>query len=380
MRERALEQVARELRRKLAPHDRRRSGYEEPFVPAAPSGTSASPEVPPPVVEFPDVLLAPHAHHEPITPAHCGHLTIGFIDDWIHAGRQALVAPGPPAAIPQRGSLRFTSLGVPTIYGDSDNAGDGSCLIHAFLMATSILYRNLSVKDKGILGRAFRHKIYARLYHPDEVFNIDPEDWRLVPRNWGLGRRKGMIVGRDGTLRQGKEWEVPRRRYTEYVGGVGRGRHHGYLYDTDVEKLARCFNVNILLVPSQATDIRYYEDDTAAGHAKPSIMIRQRGAHYTTLHVGDQYLFSREEVLPIVQAVNRIRNSDKAGLSIADRTRYAIGRRVFVIGHPEERIIMDIRWSDAGALPGQAVKVSHVILETGGAAGQTVPVANIRLS
>jgi hypothetical protein len=165
------------------------------------------------------------------------------------------------------------------------------------------------------------------------------------------------------------------------VGGVAAGDVHGFLYDTDVEKLAECFNVNIVLVPDSILNIRYYEDDTPAGHTKPTIMIRNKGnIHFTTLHLDDKYIFDREEVMPLVNAVNARRNSNAAGLSVADRARYALGRRVFVISHPdEERIIQDIKWSTAGALPGQAVRVSHVYLESGDPEGQQVPVANIRI-
>jgi hypothetical protein len=187
-----------------------------------------------------------------------------------------------------------------------------------------------------------------------------------------------ILEKRNGTQYLGKEHNVPRRRYIEYVGGVGEGRRHGYLYDTDTEKLAQCFNVNILLVPPEILNIRYYEDDSVAGHAKPTIILRQSGAHFTTLHMGEQFIFDREEILPIVNAVNSIRDADTAGLSIADRAKYAPGKRVFVTGHPEERIIQQYAWSNAGAPPGHAVRVSHVILESSTPEGQRVPIADIR--
>lgn len=378
LRRTAIEATRAMLHRRLPRHTKRRSGSNEAFVPAAPSGSSASAESPEYLVEFPEIIRAPHNPHEPITPAHCGHLNIGFIDDWIAGAVRALRIRGPPEDMPQRGRISFRSIGIAEKYDHVDNSADGTCLIHAFLTAVSAFYRNLSNVNKGILGRAFRRNIYARLWSPDARINIIAEDYRSVPKRLHLGRRRQIVILPGGTRRFG-DHDVPRRRYTEYVGGIGEGRRHGYLYDTDVEKLAQCFNVNIVLVPPEILNIRYYEDDSAAGRAKPNIILRQDGSHFTTLHLGEQFIFSREEVLPIIEGVNAARNANAAGLSVTDRAKFAAGKRVFVVGHPgEERIIQEYVWSNAGAPRGHAVRVSHVILESGDPRGERVPVANIR--
>ena len=379
LRANAIEAARAMLHRRLPRHTKRRSGSNEAFVPAAPSGSSASPESPEYLLEFPEIIRAPHNPHEPITPAHCGHLTIGFVDDWIAGAVRALRIRGPPEDEARLGRISFREIGVAQKYDHINNSSDGTCLIHAFLMAVSAFYRNLSNVNKGILGRAFRRNIYARLWSPDARINIEPTDYRAVPKRLHLGRKMQIITMPDGTQRLGNQHNVPRRRYTEYIGDIALPRRHGYLYDSDAEKLAQCFNVNIVLVPPQILNIRYYEDDSAAGRAKPNIILRQNGEHFTTLHLGEQFIFSREEILPILEGVNAARNANAAGMSVADRARYAIGRRVHVVGHPEERIIQDILWSGEGAPAGQAVRMSHVFLENGTAAGQKVPVANIRI-
>jgi len=379
LRANAIEAARAMLHRRLPRHTRRRSGSNEAFIPAAPSGSSASPASPEYLIEFPEIIRAPHNPHEPITPAHCGHLDIGFIDDWIAGAVRALRIRGPPEDMPVRERVSFREIGIAQKYDHVDNSADGTCLIHAFLTAVSAFYRNLSNVNKGILGRAFRRNIYARLWSPDARFNVVASDYNAVPKRLHLGRRRQVVILPGGTRRFG-DHNVPRRRYTEYVGGIGEGRHHGYLYDSDAQKLAQCFNVNILMVPADTIlNIRYLEDDSAAGRAKPNIIIRQAGQHFTTLHLGEQFIFSREEILPIVDGVAAVRVANAAGMSVADRTRYAIGRRVHVVGHPEERVIQDILWSGEGAPPGQAVRMSHVFLENGTAAGQKVPVANIRI-
>jgi hypothetical protein len=378
VRRNAIEQLRQRLHRALPRHTKRRSGSNEAFIPAAPSGSSASPESPEYDVEFPEIIRAPHEPHEPITPAHCGHLSIAFIDDWIAGAVRALRIRGSPEDMPQRSRISFRSIGVDQKFDHVDNSADGTCLIHAFLTAVSAFYRNLSNVNKGILGRAFRRNIYARLWSPDARINIPATDYRAVPKRLHLGKRMS-VVARHGAQVLGNEHNVPRRRYIEYVGGIGEGRHHGYLYDSDAEKLAQCFNVNILLVPPEILNIRYYEDDSAEGRAKPNIIIHQSGQHFTTLHLGDQFIFSREEILPILEGVNSARNANAAGLSVADRAKFAAGKRVFVVGHPdEERIIQEYVWSNAGAPRGHAVRVSHVILESGEPKGERVPVANIR--
>jgi hypothetical protein len=379
VRRNAIEAARAYAHRRIPRHTKRRPGSNEAFIPAAPSGSSASPESPEYDIEFPDIIRAPHEPHEPITPAHCGRLDIAFIDDWIAGSVRALRIRGPPEDMPQRSRISFRSIGVDQKYDHVDNSADGTCLIHAFLTAVSAFYRNLSNVNKGILGRAFRRNIYARLWSPDARINIDPSDYRAVPKRLHLGRKRQVIRRPSGSQRLGDQHDVPRRRYTEYVGGIGEGRHHGYLYDSDAEKLAQCFNVNILLVPPEILNIRYYEDDSVAGRAKPNIIIRQSGQHFTTLHLGEQFIFSREEILPIVEGVNAARNANAAGLSVADRAKFAAGKRVFVVGHPgEERIIQEYVWSNAGAPRGHAVRVSHVILESGDPRGERVPVANIR--
>ena len=88
------------------------------------------------------------------------------------------------------------------------------------------------------------------------------------------------------------------------MGEVGQGGRHGYLYDSDAKKLARCFNVNIIIALNDIFKIRFEEDHSKAGKAKPYVIIHQSGAHFTTIHLAKQHLFSYDDILPIREWVD----------------------------------------------------------------------------
>jgi len=274
--------------------------------------------------------------------------------------------------MPQYG-FSFRIFGINDRYTRTDNSADGTCLIHSFLTAISRVYRNASNKNKGILGRAFRQKVYARLYGNREKINIPEEDYgHAGPSGAEVHRRLGARLMRTPL---GNEYRVPVRKYIEYVGTVDTGSVHGYLYDSDVKKLQQCFRVNILLITPQVMNIRYFKNEALANDAPgviglPNLILYQSGAHFTTIHLGDQHIFSYADILPILDGVNAARNRDKVVLSRADKVRYASGEIVFLKSdkkaEPTPYVIVSFIWDRSTRNSSGLVKrVTHVNLNNG---------------
>jgi len=369
-----LATIRRRLVRALPrPPPRRRSRHGSPARSglSGRSGSSASPDPTLSYNEFPDVLVAPHPHPEPVTAGHCGHLDAAWVDDWMTAAR-AMLPPGAKQTMPQYG-FSFRIFGINDRYTRTDNSADGTCLIHSFLTAISGVYRNASNKNKGVLGRAFRQKVYAKLYNDREKINIPEEDYgHAGPSGAEVHQRLGARLIRTP---EGNEYRVPARKYIEYVGAVDTGSVHGYLYDSDVKKLHQCFRVNILLITPQVMDIRYFKNEALANNAPgvidlPNLILYQAGSHFTTIHLDDQYIFSYDDIRPILDGVNAARNRDKIVLSSADKIRYAANKIVFLKSdkkaEPTPYVIVSYIW-DRSTRPssGLVKRVTHVNLNNG---------------
>jgi hypothetical protein len=303
-----------------------------------------------------------------------------WIDDWMTAA-SAMLPPGATQTMPQY-AFSFRLFGINEPYTRTDNSADGTCLIHSFLTAISEVYRNASNKNKGVLGRAFRQKVYARLYGNREKINIPEQDYGHAGPDGGEVRRR--LGARLIRTPEGDEYRVPTRKYIEYVGTVDTGSVHGYLYDSDVKKLQQCFGVNILLITPQVMNIRYYKNEALANNAPgviglPNLILYQSGAHFTTIHLEDQHVFTYDEILPILDGVNAARNRDKIVLSRADKVRYAEGEIVFLTSdkkaEPTPYVIVNYIW-DRSTRPsaGLVKRVTHVTLNN----GSEVAVGDIR--
>jgi hypothetical protein len=292
-----------------------------------------------------------------------------------------LLPPGATQTMPRYG-FSFRIFGINDRYTRTDNSADGTCLIHSFLTSMSEVYRNASNKNKGVLGRAFRQKVYAKLYNNSDKINIPEEDYgHAGPTGAEVHQRLGARLIRTP---EGNEYRVPARKYIEYVGAVDTGSVHGYLYDSDVKKLHQCFRVNILLITPQVMNIRYYKNEALANDAPgviglPNIILYQSGSHFTTIHLDDQYIFSYDDIRPILDGVNAARNRDKIILSSADKLRYASGEIVFLKSDkkaaPTPYVIVSYIW-DRSTRPsaGLVKRVTHVNLNN----GSEVAVGDIR--
>jgi len=331
--------------------------------------------------EFVDVLEEPYPLPEPVRPGYCGKLSPEFVDDWMEAAKifvddeeeesysmyKYKFTTNTKAA---NGSIVVNEL--PDKFIRTDNAADGTCLLHAFLTAVSPVYRSLSLDNKGILGRAFRQKVYAKLFPDSTTIKIVKEDFNKVSKHVNLGNRVMKGLGSED------DHIVPARKYIEYVGSVDRGSSHGYLYDFDAKKLAQCFNVNIIMVLDNIMNIRLEEDDSPAGKKKPWIMIHQAGAHFTTIHKKDKYIFTGDEIQPLREWVDAARDKDKTVFSSKDRKDYAEGSLVVYKGDP--RIIREYVWNEASEyLMGRVKRVTHVKLEDG-VRGLKVPITDIEIN
>ena len=379
----ALDTIRRRLVRGLPrPPTRRRARHGSPARSgiSGPSGSSASPDPALSYNEFPEVLVAPHPRPEPVTHGHCGHLDAAWIDDWMTAAG-AILEDEETETMPQY-RFSFRIFGIHEEYTRTDNSADGTCLIHSFLTAMSEVYRNASNKNKGILGRAFRQKVYAKLYNNREKINIPEEDYGHAGPS--IGEVRHRLGRRLMRTRRGDEYRVPARKYIEYVGAVDTGSVHGYLFDSDVKKLQQCFRVNILLITPQVMNIRYFKNEALANNAPgviglPNIILYQSGAHFTTIHLDDQHIFSYDDIRPILDGVNAARNRDKIVLSSADKLRYAEGSIVFLrsdtTAHPTPYTIVNYIWDRSTRNSAGLVKrVTHVTLNN----GSEVAVGNIR--
>jgi hypothetical protein len=262
--------------------------------------------------QFPDIPIYQEDQEdqeELANPTLRGELTIGDINRWMLAAQTYL---GIPAAtddkVETEYSINLAPYGIDERWGMTDNAGEGSCLIHAFLMAASPNYCSHSVSNiqRGILGRAFRQKVYAEMYRDDDRRIITPSDYTVV--------KKHIYV--DATTLYNGEYKVLARKYIEYVGGVRQGIFHPFLDDKDVKQLAVWFNINILILTRNPLDTRYFQfnSDTRefarnlnaglTNNGASNIIIFHSGNHYITIHKGKDYLFTFEQINPIISLHN----------------------------------------------------------------------------
>jgi len=260
--------------------------------------------------EFPDI---PIYQEELANPTLRGELTIVNINRWMLAAQTYL-----PAAtdnkVEKETSIDLAPYGIHARWNMTNNAGEGSCLIHAVLMAASPNYRSHSVSNiqRGILGRAFRQKVYAEMYYDYDTRIITPSDYEAV--------KKHIYV--DASSNNG-EYKVLARKYIEYVGGVMYGVFHPFLDDKDTKQLAVWFNINILILTESRgrptplhtlycqfnTQTPEFVSNPNAGltdNGASNIIIFHSGNHYQTIHNGTQYLFTFEEINPIIRLHNEL--------------------------------------------------------------------------
>jgi hypothetical protein len=253
--------------------------------------------------EFPNF---PIYQEELANPTLRGELTIVDINRWMLATRTYLRNPAATDnKVETEYSIDVAPYGINKQWSMTDNAGEGSCLIHAVLMAASPNYRSHSVSNiqRGILGRAFRQKVYAEMYRDDDRRIITPSDYTAV--------KKHIYV--DANPHNG-EYEVLARKYIEYVGGVRQGIIHPFLDDKDAKQLAVWFNINILILTRNPLDLRYYRFNEDRSEVRKEIGIRDNkalniiifhlGNHYITIHNGSTYLFTFAEIKPIIDLYN----------------------------------------------------------------------------
>ena len=217
--------------------------------------------------EFPDI---PIYEEELTTPGLRGVPDIDDINRWILAARTRLgIAPTTDPKIETEYPIDLAPYGINETWGMTDNMGEGSCLIHAFLMAASANYRSqlVSNRQRGILGRAFRQKVYAEMFSDDDRKIVRPTDYDYI-----IDR---IFV--DGQLVNG-EYSVLARKYIEYVGGVEQGVLHAFLDDKDAKKLAIWFNINIVLLSRNPLNLRYYRFNEERREVLGEVGIQDNGA------------------------------------------------------------------------------------------------------
>ena len=223
-----------------------------------------------------------------ITPAKCTHLDINFIDEWIGKESAKLVKG--------KGEM-YSNRKVPSTdkslkgYEIVNNAADGSCLIHSFLTAASENYRNLSKVNKATVGLRFRSDVYAELFSDKDRMIIVESDYN---------RMGGEIMKKLDAAPVEGGYSVLTQPYLKFVGGG-----HGYLYDKDTENLSKCFGMNIITLVQKGSTVKMDESRyiSCNDDNKPYIILYQSGAHYETVYIGAQFVFTNAEMLPIITAL-----------------------------------------------------------------------------
>ena len=258
-----------------------------------------------------------------ITDASCGTLPLDFIDNWVDK----------QISIHEMYETRELPTDKLENYKIVNNAGDGSCLIHAFLTAMSEQYRNRSNIDKANIGRLFRQDIYANLFTDTEQMIIEDADYTKIIK-------KGIFLP-DSVTKVGSAWKVPAKKYIGYVG-----TNHGYLYDTDADKLSKCFNMNIIiLVEGDDDEVNFQNSRHYDYGSDNTIILYQSGAHFETVFKdGGQYTFSGEDINTLTELMVRsVNNMNIWRLKYPDGTEYSYKNSA---GIEKTGTITGIRWGD----------------------------------
>ena len=247
-----------------------------------------------------------------VTPASCGRMTPEFIERWV-ADNYSHLPRGDPYG-PRREEIHpaFNSE-----FEIKENAGGGTCLIHAFLTDLSPTYRAMTHAAKVTVGAAFRKHIYAMLYPSDERMRIQEPDYLRFHTRPSIDAR---VIEREenGYVNEAEfEGELYDALARAYIRDTT-----GYLYDDDIQKLRNCFKVRIIIVtqnPDRDYDIFRLgpssPEELAAEFAAEQeanvengytryIMIYQEGVHFEAVRRRgtDQYIFIYPEVQAILEA------------------------------------------------------------------------------
>ena len=250
----------------------------------------------------------------PINPASCNKLRLAFVDAWVAsiteflaaeiAAVRALADPGAP-----RGTRNEDVH--PAFNRDFQvklTEGDGTCLIHAFLTDVSPTYRSLPTRFvQGVVGRAFRKRVYAQLRPHDEEMLVSAGDYATARANPSTRARTAVEGG-------APVYYVNARAYIRDTDG--------FLYDApDIENLQECFGVRIIITKSDGrighirlkgdvgpVDLRREYDGEVAANIPadkytPYIMIFQTPGHYEAVkrRGAEQYIFTYPEVRDVLE-------------------------------------------------------------------------------
>jgi hypothetical protein len=246
----------------------------------------------------PEESYSPESPERAITPAMCGTLTPEWIEQWVidnYSGQPTGPSYGTRSQdIHPTFNTRFEIKGT---------MGDGTCLIHAFLTDVSPTYRSLTKTGKGVVGQAFRREVYQYLYPRKKDVVVDPRDFTYTS---GISTRKG------------KDAKGNPRTYAlarDYIG-----KTNGYLYNEDIEKLAKCFNIRIIaLNPTLPENSRIqligsvnpkelkeeYDTEVAAGAPLTRyIFIYANPGHYESgkLKGAEEYIFTYPDLIDVINA------------------------------------------------------------------------------
>jgi hypothetical protein len=154
-----------------------------------------------------------------------------------------------------------------------DTIGDGTCLIHAILSATSSAYRSLSRTDKLTIGQAFRTSL-STLDYADEKrkYNLDKTEYDLFKKE---NMNRYLSEKSIGYLCQKYKFNVFMFEYNPTSQTIG---------STTVQ------DQNIIRLIEGSTNENMY----------PWISIYCRNpTHYSVIKMGDTYALSTEEANPL---------------------------------------------------------------------------------
>uniref|UniRef100_A0A6C0K3A0 Uncharacterized protein n=1 Tax=viral metagenome TaxID=1070528 RepID=A0A6C0K3A0_9ZZZZ len=249
----------------------------------------------------------------PINPASCSKLRLGFVESWV-ASIAAFLADEIAAvyALPESPARGTRNENVHPAFNRDFHIkmteGDGTCLLHAFLTDASPTYRSLPTRFvQGIVGRAFRKRVYAQLQPPDKEMYVSIGDYSTARAVPSTAARTEMGEGGDPM------YIVNARAYIRDTDG--------YLYDTpDIENLQECFGVRIIITKSDGrighirlkgdvspADLqREYDGEVAANipadRYTQYIMIFQTPGHYEAVkrRGAEQYVFTYPEVRDVL--------------------------------------------------------------------------------
>lgn len=248
----------------------------------------------------------------PVNPGSCSKLRLAFVESWIASIAEFLSAEiAAVYALPEAPARGTRNENVHPAFNRDFHIklteGDGTCLLHAFLTDASPTYRSLPTRFvQGVVGRAFRKRVYAQLRPADEEMKVAVSDYGTALRTASTQARTAMELG-------APVYYVKARAYIRDTDG--------YLYDTpDIDNLQECFGVRIIITKSDGrighirlkgdvgpVDLkREYDMEVAANIPADKytqyIMIFQTPGHYEAVkrRGAEQYIFTYPEVRDVL--------------------------------------------------------------------------------